>query len=347
MNKLDFAKPAQQSPLHAPKAHDSGPKHVAGKAEYIDDMAEPVGTLHAYLGLSERAHAQSVEMDLDAVREASGVVGVLTDADIPGVNDVSPSHQHDEPVFAPGVVQFYGQPIFAVLAETREEARRAAKLARLPYADLPAALDVETTIKADGKLVTSPRKLERGDVATGMAMAEKRFEGLVEIGGQDHFYLEGQISMAVPGEDDDVVLHTSTQHPSEVQLMVAAVLGTHQHAVTVNMRRMGGGFGGKETQGNLFAAAAALAAKKYGRAVKLRPDRDDDFQITGKRHDFRVDYDVGYDDDGRIQAVKATFAARSGCSADLSGPVTDRALFHCDNAYWYPAVKVDSLPLFT
>src|SRR3569623_586121 len=347
MNKLDFAKPAQQSPLHAPKAHDSGPKHVAGKAEYIDDMVEPVGTLHAYLGLSERAHAQIVEMDLDAVREATGVIGVLTDADIPEVNDVSPSHQHDEPVFAPGGVQVYGQPMFAVIAETREAARRAAKVARLTFADLPAALDVATASKAGGKLVTSPLKLERGDVATGMAMAEKRLEGRVEIGGQDHFYLEGQISMAVPGEDDDVVLHTSTQHPSEVQLMVAAVLGTHQHAVTVNVRRMGGGFGGKETQGNLFAAVAAQAAKKFNRAVKIRPDRDDDMSATGKRHDFVVDYEVGYDGDGRIQAVEATYAARGGFSSDLTGPVTDRALFHCDNAYYYPAVRVNSLPLYT
>ncbi|MGN6101780.1 MAG: xanthine dehydrogenase molybdopterin binding subunit, partial [Devosia sp.] len=147
--------------------------------------------------------------------------------------------------------------------------------------------------------------------------------------------------------DDDVVLYTSTQHPSEVQLMVATVLGTHQHAVTVNVRRMGGGFGGKETQGNLFASVAALAAKKLGRAVKIRPDRDDDMVATGKRHDFVVDYTVGYNEDGRIEAVEATYAARAGFSSDLSGPVTDRALFHCDNAYYYPAVRVNSLPLYT
>jgi xanthine dehydrogenase large subunit len=347
LNKLDVTTPVVESPLHKARPHDSGPKHVAGTAEYIDDMAEPVGTLHAYLGLSERAHAKIVDIDLDPVREAPGVVGVLTAADIPGENDVSPSHQHDEPVFAPGVVQFWGQPMFAVIAETRELARRAARRVKITYEDLPAALDIDAAMAAGGKLVTSPLKLERGDVAAGFAGAERRVKGRIVIGGQDHFYLEGQISLAVPGEDDDVVLYTSTQHPSEVQLMVAHVLGTHQHAVTINVRRMGGGFGGKETQGNLFASVAALAAKKFKRAVKIRPDRDDDMSATGKRHDFVVDYDVGYNSDGKIEAVEASYAARAGFSSDLSGPVTDRALFHADNAYFYPAVRVRSLPLYT
>ena len=347
MNKLDVIAPVADSPLHKPTPHDSAPKHVAGKAEYIDDVVEPAGTVHAYLGLSERAHAKIVDLDLDAVRQAPGVIGVLTEADIPGVNDVSSSHQHDDPVFAPGVVQFYGQPMFAVIAETRDAARRATKLATVVYEDLPAALNVDAAIAAGGKLVTSPLKLERGDVAAGMAKAEKRLKGRVAIGGQDHFYLEGQISLAVPGEDEDVILYCSTQHPSEVQLMVATVLGTHQHAVTVNVRRMGGGFGGKETQGNLFAAVAAVAAKKFGRAVKIRPDRDDDMVATGKRHDFVVNYDVGYNADGRIEAVDATYGARAGFSSDLSGPVTDRALFHADNAYYFPAVRVNSLPLYT
>jgi xanthine dehydrogenase large subunit len=347
MNKLDAIRATAESPLHQARPHDSGPKHVAGTAEYIDDIVEPVGTLHAYLGLSERAHAKIIEMDLEAVRTAPGVVGVLTEADIPGVNDVSPSHQHDEPVFAAGLAQFYGQPMFAVIGETRDAARRAARLAKVTYEDLPAALDVDAAIAAGGKLVTSPLKLERGDVEAGMARAERRVKGRVAIGGQDHFYLEGQISLAVPGEDDDVTIFASTQHPSEVQLMVATVLGTHQHAVTVNVRRMGGGFGGKETQGNLFAAVAAVAAKKFHRAVKIRPDRDDDMTATGKRHDFVVEYEVGYNSDGRIEAVKATYGARAGFSSDLSGPVTDRALFHADNAYYYPAVRVNSLPLYT
>ena len=335
------------SPLHVSNPHDSAIKQVAGRADYVDDLAEPEGTLHAYLGLSTRAHAELASVNLDAVRAAPGVVAVLTHADIPAENDVSSVHKHDEPVFAETKVHYWGQPIFAVIGETREAARRATKLARIEYRDLPHVTDVEAAMIAGGKLVTEPLKLERGDVEAGLAKSERRAKGKVVIGGQEHFYLESQIALAIPGEDDEVVIHCSTQHPTEIQVMVAQVLGIPHAAVTVNMRRMGGGFGGKETQGNLFAAVAALAAKKFNKAVKIRPDRDDDFQITGKRHDFVVDYDVGYNSDGKIQAVTATYAARSGFSADLSGPVTDRALFHADNAYWYPAVRLNSLPLYT
>ncbi|KRA50350.1 xanthine dehydrogenase molybdopterin binding subunit [Devosia sp. Root635] len=345
MNKHEA--PIAIASLHTATRHDSGPKHVSGTAEYIDDMIEPEGTVHAYLALSSRAHAEIVSVDLAAAKAAPGVLGILTAEDIPGENDVSPSHKHDEPVFAEGKVQFWGQPLFAVVAETRDQARRAAHLAKVEYRDLPHALDVRAAQAAGGTLVTEPLKLERGDVAAGLAGAKNRVKGSIAIGGQDHFYLEGQIAMAVPGEDEDVTVYASTQHPSEVQLMVAAVLGIRHHAVTVNVRRMGGGFGGKETQGNLFAAVAALAAKKWNRACKIRPDRDDDMTATGKRHDFVVDYDVGYDDSGKIAAVDAVYGARAGFSSDLSGPVTDRALFHADNAYWYPAVRVRSEPLYT
>ncbi len=335
------------SPLHVSTPHDSAIKQVAGRADYIDDLAEPEGLLHAYLGLSTHAHAELASVDLDAVRAAPGVVGVLTHADIPAENDVSSVHKHDEPVFAETKVHYWGQPIFAVIGETREAARRAAKLARIEYRDLPHVTDVEAAMIAGGKLVTEPLKLERGDVEAGLAKSERRAKGKVVIGGQEHFYLESQIALAIPGEDDELTLQVSSQHPTEIQVMVAQVLGIPHASVTVNMRRMGGGFGGKETQGNLFAAVAAVAAKKFNKAVKIRPDRDDDFQITGKRHDFVVDYDVGYNSDGKIEAVTATYAARAGFSADLSGPVTDRALFHADNAYWYPAVRVSSLPLYT
>ncbi len=335
------------SPLHVSTPHDSAIKQVAGRADYIDDLAEPEGLLHAYLGLSTRAHAELASVDLDAVRAAPGVVGVLTHADIPAENDVSSVHMHDEPVFAETKVHYWGQPIFAVIATDREAARRAAKLARIEYRDLPHVTEVEAAMIAGGKLVTEPLKLERGDVEAGLAKSERRAKGRVTIGGQEHFYLESQVALASPGEDDELTLQVSSQHPTEIQVMVAQVLGIPHASVTVNMRRMGGGFGGKETQGNLFAAVAAVAAKKFNKAVKIRPDRDDDFQITGKRHDFVVDYDVGYNADGRIQAVAATYAARAGFSADLSGPVTDRALFHADNAYWYPAVRVNSLPLYT
>ena len=347
MNKPVSANDVVTSALHVSKPHDSAAKQVAGRADYIDDLVTPEGTLHAYLGLSTRAHAEIESIDLEAVRAATGVVVVLTAADVIGENDISSNHLHDEPIFTDRLVQYWGQPLFAVVAETREMARRAAKLAKITYRDLAPITDVDAARAAGGKLVTAPLKLSRGDLAEGFAKSEKVIKGRMRLGGQEHFYLESQIALAIPGEGNEMLLHCSTQHPTEIQVMVAQVLDVPHAAITVNMRRMGGGFGGKETQGNLFAVVAALAAKLTGRAVKIRPDRDDDFSITGKRHDFVVDYEVGYNSDGKIQAVKANFAARSGWSADLSGPVTDRALFHCDNAYWYPAVEASSQPLYT
>jgi xanthine dehydrogenase large subunit len=333
--------------VHESERHESAHKHVTGQAEYIDDMIEPADCLHACLGLSDRAHAEIVSVNLDKVRGAPGVFGVLTEADIPGHNDVSPVGKNDDPVFAVGKVEFHGQPMFAVIAETREQARRAAKLAVVEYRDLPFVTDVEEAEKAGYPLVTEPLKLERGDIAEGFKNSKHVLSGEMRIGGQDHFYLEGMIALAIPGEDDEVTIHASTQHPSEVQHIVGHVMSVSSNAINVIVRRMGGGFGGKETQGNLFAAIAAMAAKKFGRAVKIRPDRDDDMIATGKRHDFRVQYKVGFDDDGRIEAVDAVFAARCGFSADLSGPVTDRALFHGDNCYYYPHVRLVSKPLKT
>jgi xanthine dehydrogenase large subunit len=332
---------------HRPRQHDSAHKHVTGSADYIDDMAEPAGTLHGYLGLSGRAHARIVSIDLDPVRAASGVVAVLTGGDVPGVNDISPTGLDDEPILATDKVLFHGQPVFAVIAETRDKARRAARLAVITYEELPHVTDVRAAIDANYPLVTSPLKLERGDVEAGLAAAPLRLKGEMRIGGQDHFYLEGHVAFAIPGEDDEVTVWSSTQHPSEVQHMVAHALGTVSNAVTVHVRRMGGGFGGKETQSNQFAAIAAIAAKKLNRAVKIRPDRDDDMIITGKRHDFVADYDIGYDESGRIHAVDASFAARCGFSSDLSGPVTDRALFHADNCYFYRDVRLVSKPMMT
>jgi xanthine dehydrogenase large subunit len=333
--------------VHTGERHDSAIKHVTGRAEYADDINEPVGTLHAYLGLSEAAHAEIVSMDLDAVRAAPGVVDVLTAADLPGPNDVSPVGKHDDPVFAEGRVEFWGQPIFAVIAETRDAARRAAARAKVEYRALAHVTDVADAVAANYPHVVDPLKLERGAVGPALAAAPHRIKGRMRVGGQDHFYLEGMIAFAIPGEDDEVTVVSSTQHPSEVQHMVAHVLGVPSHAVTIQVRRMGGGFGCKETQPNLFAAVEAVAAKKHGRAVKIRPDRDDDNSATGKRHDILNDYDDGFDDDGRILADDGTFGARCGFSADLSGPVTDRALFHADFAYYYPAVKLVSRPMMT
>ncbi|EPX80317.1 xanthine dehydrogenase molybdopterin binding subunit [Litoreibacter arenae] len=327
--------------------HDSAIKHVTGRAEYCDDIAEPLGTLHAYLGLSTKAHARLSDVDLSAVRAAPGVIGVLTADDIPGVNDVSPTGRNDEPIFATDKVEFWGQPMFAVVAETRDAARRAAKLAQVSYEELPHALDPEAAQAADMGYVTPPLTLKRGEARSAMENAAHRIKGKMRVGGQDHMYLEGHIAFAIPGEDDDVVVHSSTQHPSEAQHMVAHVLGVPSNAVVINVRRMGGGFGGKETQMNLFCAVAAVAAKKWNRAVKIRPDRDDDMSATGKRHDFVIDYEVGFDDNGVIEAVTGEFAARCGFSSDLSGPVTDRALFHADNAYYYPNVLLNSHPMKT
>ncbi|TVS01818.1 MAG: xanthine dehydrogenase molybdopterin binding subunit [Rhodobacteraceae bacterium] len=327
--------------------HDSAIKHVTGRAEYTDDITEPAGTLHAYIGGASIAHGHITALDLAEVRAAPGVFTVLTAADIPGNNDVSPTGLDDEPIFTDDLVQYYGQPIFAVVAETRDLARRACGLAKIDYAMLEPATDIDAADAAGYPDVTAPLTLQRGDPAPALASAPHRIKGRMRVGGQDHMYLEGQIAMAIPGEDDEVTVFASTQHPSEVQHMVAHALGVPSNAVVVNVRRMGGGFGGKETQMNLFCVVSALAAKRLGRAVKLRPDRDQDMEITGKRHDFRIDYDLGFDDQGRILAVDGVFAARCGWSADLSGPVTDRALFHADNAYFYPNVRLRSRPLKT
>ncbi|WFR99748.1 xanthine dehydrogenase molybdopterin binding subunit [Rhizobium tumorigenes] len=333
--------------MHASLKHDSAHKHVTGAADYIDDIPEPANLLHGALGLSDRAHAEIEGIDLSAVAAVPGVIWVMTGADVPGINDVSSNGKHDEPLLAETKVEFHGQPIFAVIATTREIARRAARLAKIDYRDLPHWSDIDGALANGGPVVYEPMTLKRGEPETEMAKAPQRLKGQMRIGGQEHFYLESHIAMAIPGEDDEVTVWSSTQHPSEIQHIVGHVLNIPSNAVTVNVRRMGGGFGGKETQGNQFAALAAIAAKKLNRAVKFRPDRDEDMIATGKRHDFLVDYEVGFDDDGRIHALDATFAARCGFSSDLSGPVTDRALFHADSSYFYPHVHLVSKPLKT
>ena len=317
--------------VNAALAHDSAAWHVTGEAVYIDDIPELPGTLHLCVAMSTRPHARIVALDVSMVRRQPGVVCVLTAADIPGVNDASPIFS-DDPVFAVDEVQYAGQSIFAVAAETIEVARAAAKLARIEYEDLPALITVDDALTANADLLPA-QTLRLGDVDAALRKALHRISGTVRTGGQDHFYLEGQIAYAIPGEGSDMLVYSSTQHPSEVQHNVAKMLALPEHAVTVEVRRMGGAFGGKESQASLFAAIAALAAHKTGRPAKLRVDRDDDMIITGKRHDFRIDYDVGFDDDGRILGVRFEQAARCGYSADLSSSVADRAMFHADNAY--------------
>ncbi len=349
MDKSAFPDPTFiiSGPMHASRRHDSAHKHVTGTADYIDDLPEPAGLLHGALGLSDRAHAEIVSMDLSEVAATPGVVWVFTGKDVPGINDVSSNGSHDEPLLAETKVEFHQQPIFAVIAETRDIARRAARKAKIEYRDLAHWSDIDGALVNGGALVTSPMTLSRGEAKSEMANAARRLKGQMRIGGQEHFYLEGQIAMAIPGEDDEVAVWSSTQHPSEIQHIVGHVLNIPSNAVTVNVRRMGGGFGGKETQGNQFAALAAIAAKKLKRSIKFRPDRDEDMAATGKRHDFMVDYELGFDEEGRIHAVDAIYAARCGFSSDLSGPVTDRALFHADSSYFYPHVHLTSKPLKT
>jgi len=335
--------PARRTWMHGAHPHDSARRHVTGSARFTDDVPLPPETLHAYLGLSTIARARLERLELEAVRSAPGVVGVLTAQDIPGTNDISASRAGDDPVLAEGEIVFWGQPLFIVVADTRDAARRAARLARVDGIPLAPVLELA---QAD-ETVVPPLTLTRGDAAAALPQAAHRITGTMNIGGQEHFYLEGQIAVALPGEDDEMHVISSTQHPGEVQHMVAHVLDVPASSVTVTVRRLGGGFGGKESQSSLFAAAAALAARRFNRPVKLRPDRDDDMTATGKRHDFEVDYDVGFDDTGRILAVEARLASRAGFSADLSGPIADRALFQADNAYYYPNVRLTSRPLRT
>ncbi len=324
-----------------PIPHDSAHKHVAGTAIYTDDIPEPPGTLHIALGMSTRAHAELGELDLARVRAAPGVVAVLTAGDIPGRNDISPQGRGDDPVFAPGLVQHYGQSMFAVAATSHLAARRAARLANVTYVDKPAIIHLDEAMEAKSFLA-DPYTFGRGDPDAALAGAPHRLKGRVRMGGQEHFYLEGQVALAIPGEDGDMLVHSSTQHPTEIQHIVAHVLDVPFNAVTVEVRRMGGGFGGKESQGSLPAAVAALVACKTGRPAKLRYDRDDDMEITGKRHDFRIDYDVGFDADGRIQGIVFEQAARCGMSFDLSMAICDRAMFHADNCYYLPHVLIKS-----
>ena len=262
-----------------PAPHDSAALHVAGAAAYTDDLPEPRGTLHAAIGVSAHAHGQLLRLGLDRVRAAPGVVAVLTAADIPGVNDVGPILR-DDPILAADVVQFAGQPVFAVAANGVNAARRAAKLADMEISPLPAILTIEEALAAQS-YVLPPAHVTRGDPAAAIASASHRLRGAFACGGQDHFYLEGQVSLAIPREQGGMHVYVSTQHPGEVQHMVARALGVADHDVVVECRRMGGGIGGKETQMSLFACVAALLARRTGRAVKLRLDRDDDMRSTG------------------------------------------------------------------
>jgi xanthine dehydrogenase large subunit len=326
-----------------PSPHDSGPAHVTGVARYTDDMpmADPV---YLAFGLSTVAHAKLTSVNLDVVRAADGVIDVLIAADLPAENDVSPS-AHDEPMLATGTVHFVGQPIFLVVATTHRAARMAAQLGQIEYEELPALLTIDDAMAADSKFEDA-MTFQNGDADGAMTSSDNQIEGSMEVGGQEHFYLEGQAASAQPNEGD-VLVHSSTQHPTEIQHKVAEALGVPMNAVRVETRRMGGGFGGKESQGNSLAVACAVIAMRLNRSAKMRYDRDDDMIITGKRHDFRINYQVGFNNSGRLQSVIFEQFAKCGWAMDLSLPVADRAMLHADNAYYLPNVRILSHRLKT
>ena len=320
--------------------HDSAHLHVSGSAAYTDDLPEPRDLLHVAVGMSSKAHAKIRSMDLADVLAADGIVDICVAADIPGENNCGPIVA-DEQILTADISTYAGQALFAVAAETVDQARKACRLAKIDYEEREPILDSMEAIEKQS-FVLPTETLQRGEPDSALAAAPHRLQRRLQLGGQDQFYLEGHIAMAIPEEDGGLLVYSSTQHPDEVQNLVAHATGRAAKDVVCICRRMGGAFGGKESQAATIACIAALMANKTGRACKLRLDRDDDMIMTGKRHDFVIDYDVGFDDSGRIQGIDFMFASRCGISADLSGPVNDRTMFHCDNTYFLENVHIES-----
>lgn len=319
--------------------HESARLHVTGEAHFVDDLPVPECTLYAAIGVSAHANAHITTLDLNRVRQAQGVVSVITAQDIPGENLLSVP-QADEPVFAMTHVECVGQPIFAVAAQSLRHAQMAVGLARVEYEPLTPILTIEQALE-EGSFVVPSEHLSVGNATLAIEGATHKLEGQLKVGGQEHFYLECQIALAIPNDDGGMYIHSATQYPTHVQQAVARVLGlTRFSDVTVVCRRMGGAFGGKETQATLFACIAALLAAQTRQAVKCRPTRQVDMVLTGKRHDFLARYQVGFDDTGRIQGYNLELSSRCGMSADLSGFINDRAMLHSDNCYCLPDVTI-------
>ena len=330
-----------------PLAHDSAELHVLGAATYVDDMPELDGTLHVAPGFArDGAKGKIINCDLSAVRSAPGVVAVLTLADIPAKNDCSPVIG-DDPIFAKGKIEFHGQVIFAVAAKTREAARRAAGLAIIEIEKQKPAVSIQDALASEKPDLLKPYAFTSKGIGLALNKSALRHKGRLAIGGQEQFYLEGQVSYAIPQEKGGMLVHCSTQHPTEIQHCVAAMLGIDDAKVTCECRRMGGGFGGKESQAAQWAALAALAAHVTGKPAKCRLDRDDDMMMTGKRHDFEAEYEVGLDKNLKVMGVSVDLFARCGYSADLSDAICDRAMFHADNAYFYPEYHIGTRRLKT
>jgi len=321
------------------RPHESAAKHVSGYANYIDDIVEPEGTLYGAIGYSKKAHAIIKKLDLREVWKSEGVVSVVTSADIPGRNDVGAVYDGD-PIF-PKKVEYFGQPLFAVAATSTELARKAVQKAKITYKNLKPVIDIKEALRK--KLyVLKGRKIKRGDPSKKISKAKNYLKNSFTLGSQEHFYLEGQIAFVIPQEDNDFKIFSSTQHPSETQQIIAKMLNQKNNTINVEVRRIGGGFGGKETQSFIFAAICTLLSKKTKLPVKLKMDRDDDILITGKRHDFYADYEVGFNNKGVIEGIKIKLASRCGISPDLSGAINSRALLHIDNAYYLSDVSVEN-----
>lgn len=312
--------------------HDSAPKHVSGEAVYVDDRLEFPNQLHIYARMSDRAHARIVRIDTAPCYEVPGVAIAITAQDIPGQLDIGAVLPGD-PLLADGKVEFIGQPVIAVAADSLEAARKAAMAAIIEYEDLEPVLDVVEALHKK-HFVLDSHTHKRGDSSAALATAPRRLQGSLHIGGQEHFYLETQVSSVMPTEDGGMIVYTSTQNPTEVQKLVAEVLDVSMNKIVIDMRRMGGGFGGKETQAAGPACMCAVIAHLTGRPTKMRLPRMEDMTMTGKRHPFYVEYDVGFDDDGLLHGIEIDLAGNCGYSPDLSGSIVDRAMFHSDNAYY-------------
>jgi xanthine dehydrogenase large subunit len=312
--------------------HDSADKHVSGEAIYIDDRLEFPNQLHVYARLSDRAHARIVRVDVSPCYAFDGVRIAITHEDIPGLKDIGPLLPGD-PLLAIDTIEFVGQPVIAVAARDLETARKAAMAAIIEYEDLEPVLDVVQAYR-NKHFVLDSHTHQRGDSATALASAPHRIQGTLHIGGQEHFYLETQISSVMPTEDGGMIVYCSTQNPTEVQKLVAEVLDVSMNKIVVDMRRMGGGFGGKETQAASPACLCAVVARLTGQPTKMRLPRMEDMIMTGKRHPFYVEYDVGFDNDGRLHGIQLELAGNCGYSPDLSASIVDRAMFHADNSYY-------------
>ncbi|MBS6031670.1 MAG: xanthine dehydrogenase molybdopterin binding subunit [Pantoea sp.] len=329
---------AIQSGIGRSNKHESAEKHVSGEARFIDDKPELPGLLHLCPRLSEHAHARITRIDAGPCYAIPGVVSVLTWQDVPGINDVGPLEPGD-PLLAHDKVEYLGQIVIVVAAGSPDAARAGAAAAVIEYEVLEPLLDVEQAL-AQNSFVQEPHVHQRGDVEAALARAPHRITGSFHIGGQEHFYLETQTALVIPGEDQQLQVFSSTQNPTEVQKLVAEVMGISMNQVTIDMRRMGGGFGGKETQAAGVACLCAIVARQTGRAAKMRLSRRDDMRITGKRHPFFVRYEVGVEDDGLLCGVKIDLAGNCGYSLDLSGSIVDRAMFHADNAYYLGDARI-------